>query len=214
MPVGSSHQRRARAVKRLIDLVGAGSGLLVLSPVLASAALAVRFRLGSPVLFVQVRTGIDGELFRIYKFRSMSDARDADGNVLPDEERMTPLGRFLRTSSLDELPELINVIRGEMSLVGPRPLLPEYLDLYSERQRRRHEVLPGITGWAQIKGRNALAWDEKLELDVWYVEHWSLRLDLRILLSTLLAVLARKGIAAEGHVTMPNFKGASNVDLA
>lgn len=210
----SARRRRDRVqvLKRVVDVVGAGGGLIALSPVLVFVSIAVRIRLGAPVLFVQVRTGLHGKLFRIYKFRTMTDDRDAVGLLRPDQERMTSFGRFLRASSIDELPELVNVLRGDMSLVGPRPLLPEYLDRYSERQRRRHEVRPGITGWCQIKGRNALAWEEKLELDVWYVEHWSLGLDLRILLSTVLAVLTSKGIAAEGHATMPNFQGALHPD--
>ncbi len=195
--------------KRLIDLVGAATGLVVLSPLLAVLALLVRLRLGSPVLFVQVRTGLHGRLFPIYKFRTMTDERDASGDLLPDERRLTAFGRLLRSTSLDELPELLNVCKGQMSLVGPRPLLPEYLDLYSERQRRRHQVRPGITGWCQVNGRNALSWDDKLELDVWYVEHLSLGLDLRILAATLRAVLAREGIHAEGEVSMPRFQGSA-----
>ncbi len=206
MGTGSS----ARRLKRLIDIAGAGAGLVALSPLLAMIGVAVRLRLGSPVLFVQVRTGLDGRLFRIYKFRSMTDQRDATGSLLPDDVRMTPFGRVLRSSSLDELPELINVLMGDMSLVGPRPLLPQYLDLYNERQRRRHEVRPGITGWCQVTGRNALSWDEKLELDVWYVEHWSLGLDLRILMATVRAVLSGHGVSAEGSVTMPMFEGAQS----
>lgn len=182
--------------------------MVLLSPLLAGVAVLVRVRLGSPVLFVQARTGLDGRVFRIYKFRTMSGERDADGALLPDAQRMTSFGRFLRATSLDELPELLNVLKGEMSLVGPRPLLPEYLDLYSDRQRRRHEVRPGITGWCQVKGRNSLTWDEKLELDIWYVDHCSLRTDLRILAATVLTVLARRGINAEGDVSMPRFMGS------
>ncbi|MBW3573506.1 MAG: sugar transferase [Actinobacteria bacterium] len=196
-----------RLVKQMIDVVGAAGGLVVLSPVLAVVAILVRLRLGRPVLFTQVRTGLGGRLFTIYKFRTMTDARDAAGNLLPDGERLTSFGRFLRSTSLDELPELINVMKGEMSLVGPRPLLPEYLDRYDERQCRRHELKPGITGWGQVKGRNALTWEDKLELDVWYVDHASVSLDLRILASTLRAVLTRHGIAPEGEATMPRFLG-------
>ncbi len=204
------HRRRLScSLKRLIDLVGASVGLVVLSPVLAAVAAAVRSRLGSPVLFVQARTGVEGRLFHLYKFRTMTEARDATGALLPDHARMTPYGRFLRSSSLDELPELFNVLKGDMSLVGPRPLLPHYLGLYDQRQRRRHEVRPGITGWCQVKGRNALSWEDKLELDVWYVEHWSLALDLRILAATVRAVLTARGISAEGDVTMPSFEGSS-----
>lgn len=196
-----------RLAKQLIDVVGAAGGLVILSPVLAVVAILVRCRLGRPVLFTQVRTGLGGRLFTIYKFRTMTDARDASGDLLPDGERLTSFGRFLRSTSLDELPELINVMKGDMSLVGPRPLLPEYLDRYDERQRRRHEVKPGITGWGQVKGRNSLTWEDKLELDVWYVEHASVRLDLRILASTLRAVLTRHGIAPHGEATMPRFLG-------
>ncbi len=197
-----------RRMKRLIDVVGSGGGLLLLSPLFAVVATAVRAKLGRPVLFSQTRTGLDGRSFRIYKFRSMTDARDATGALLPDHARMTPFGRFLRSSSLDELPELFNVMKGDMSLVGPRPLLPEYLDRYSDRQARRHDVRPGITGWSQVRGRNALTWDDKLELDVWYVEHWSLALDVRILAATVRAVLTRQGISPEGAATMPNFEGS------
>ncbi len=207
MPPSRTPASWSRRSKRVIDVVGAGGGLVVLSPLLAVLAVAVRTRLGRPVLFTQLRTGLDGRLFRIYKFRSMTVARDADGTLLPDGERITPFGRFLRSSSLDELPELLNVVKGDMSLVGPRPLLPEYLGLYSERQRRRLEMRPGITGWCQVKGRNSLSWDDKLELDAWYVEHWSLALDLRILAATVRAVLRREGISADGEVTMPIFRG-------
>lgn len=201
--------RLAPRAKRGIDIVGAGCGLVVVSPLLAVLGVLVRARLGAPVLFVQVRTGLDGRLFPIYKFRTMADHRDPTGALLADEQRMTPFGRFLRSSSLDELPELFNVVKGDMSLVGPRPLLPEYLDRYNERQRRRHEVRPGITGWCQVNGRNALSWEEKFELDVWYAEHWSLGLDLRILAATVRAVLTRHGISAEGEVTMPRFLGST-----
>ena len=207
MARSASPSPRSDLAKRLIDLGGAGAGLLVLSPVLAAVAALVRLRLGRPVLFSQWRTGLDGRLFRLYKFRTMTDRRDRSGVLLADEERMTSLGRRLRSTSLDELPELFNVVKGDMSLVGPRPLLPEYLGLYSERQRRRHDVKPGLTGWAQIKGRNALTWEDKLELDVWYVEHRSLWLDLRILAATLRAVLTRQGISPDGWATMPNFRG-------
>ncbi len=200
----------AQLVKRSIDLAGAGCGLIALSPLLAGVSALVRIRLGKPTLFIQVRTGLDGRLFRIYKFRTMSSGRDANGILLPDAQRLTSFGRFLRSTSLDELPELLNVVKGEMSLVGPRPLLPEYLDLYSDRQRRRHEVPPGITGWCQVKGRNGLTWDEKLELDVWYVDHWSLLTDIRILAATVLTVLARRGINAEGVPTMPRFLGSGD----
>jgi sugar transferase EpsL len=194
-------------VKRALDVIASAAGLLALSPVLGLVALVVRVNLGSPVFFRQVRPGLHGRPFRLVKFRTMRDAAGPDGRPLPDAERLTPFGRFLRASSLDELPELWNVLRGEMSLVGPRPLLTEYLPLYSPRQARRHEVRPGLTGWAQVNGRNALGWKERLELDVWYVEHRSLALDLRILLRTVATVFARRGISHAGHVTMEPFRG-------
>jgi lipopolysaccharide/colanic/teichoic acid biosynthesis glycosyltransferase len=194
--------------KRILDATAAAVGLVVLAPVLAATALAVRVGIGSPVLFRQVRPGLHGRPFRMLKFRTMRDAADASGQPLPDAERLTRLGRFLRSTSLDELPELWNVLRGEMSLVGPRPLLMEYLPLYSPEQARRHEVRPGITGWAQVNGRNAIGWDERFRLDVWYVDHRSLRLDLRILLMTLKKVFAREGISQEGQATMERFAGA------
>lgn len=194
--------------KRLFDIVAAAMGLIVLSPVIAVVAYLIRKRLGSPVLFRQVRPGLDGKPFEMVKFRTMRDAVDAEGNSLPDSERMTDFGRFLRSSSLDELPELWNVIRGEMSLVGPRPLLMEYLPLYNAEQLRRHEVRPGVTGWAQINGRNALSWDEKFKLDVWYVNNQSFWLDLKIIFLTVKKVLIKDGISAEGEVTMPKFTGS------
>ncbi|WP_412062445.1 sugar transferase [Rubrivirga sp. IMCC45206] len=193
--------------KRALDVALAGMGLLVLSPVLAVVALLVRTRLGSPIRFRQVRPGLHGEPFEMVKFRTMTDARGPDGRLLPDADRLTPFGRFLRSSSLDELPELWNVLRGEMSLVGPRPLLVRYLDRYTPEQARRHDVRPGITGWAQINGRNALSWDEKFALDTWYVDHASLALDLKILALTLKKVLVREGIAADGQATMTEFMG-------
>ena len=194
-------------LKRLLDIVGALLGLLLLSPVFLGITLAVRRRMGPPALFSQLRAGLGGRPFRLYKFRSMTDARDGDGSLLPDADRLTPLGVFLRRTSLDELPQLWNVLCGAMSLVGPRPLLPEYVPLYDERQRKRLSVRPGITGWAQINGRNALTWEEKFELDVWYVEHRSLRLDLKILAATAWKVLRREGISAPGAATMPPFRG-------
>ncbi len=193
------------SAKRVIDVLGAGGGLIALAPVLLLIALAVRRSLGSPVLFRQVRAGCDGRPFQLLKFRTMSEARDAAGQLLPDEQRLTRLGSWLRSTSLDELPELINVLRGDMSLVGPRPLLPEYLPHYSADQARRHEMRPGITGWAAVQGRNAVSWERRLTLDVWYVDHWSLCLDLKILLMTVVKVLRREGISAEGHATMPRF---------
>jgi lipopolysaccharide/colanic/teichoic acid biosynthesis glycosyltransferase len=195
-------------LKRALDLSLSATALVLLSPVLAGLALMVRRRLGSPVLFSQVRPGLHGKPFRMYKFRTMTDARDADGNLLPDAERLTDFGKWLRASSLDELPELINVLRGEMSLVGPRPLLMEYLPLYSPEQARRHEARPGITGWAQINGRNAISWDDKFALDVWYVDHQGVWLDVRILALTVWRVLRREGISAAGEATMPKFTGS------
>ena len=195
--------------KRVFDLVLTIPALLFLSPLLAAIALLVRARLGAPVLFRHERPGHRGRLFTLLKFRTMSGERDANGEPLSDERRLTPLGRRLRRWSVDELPELIHVVRGEMSLVGPRPLLPEYLERYSAEQARRHDVRPGITGWAQIHGRNQLSWPERLELDVWYVDHVSLGLDLRILLTTAWKIVTGEGISATGHATMPRFRGAS-----
>ena len=194
-------------MKRLFDLLASAIGFLVLALPLALLAWQVRRKLGSPVLFTQVRPGLDGKPFRMFKFRTMTDARDASGALLPDAQRLTPFGRFLRASSLDELPELWNVFRGEMSLVGPRPLLMEYLPLYSPEQARRHEVRPGITGWAQVNGRNAISWADKFELDVWYVDHRSLLLDIRRWWLTVRKVLVRDGISAAGEATMPRFEG-------
>jgi sugar transferase EpsL len=197
----------SRSLKRLADVWIAGGALVVLSPLLAVLWIAIRMRLGSPAIFRQARGGLGNRPFTFYKFRTMTDERDAGGGLLPDHARLTPLGRWLRHSSFDELPQLWNVLKGDMSLVGPRPLLADYLELYGERQRRRHEVRPGITGWAQVNGRNALPWAEKLELDVWYVEHWSPRLDALILWRTLLVALGREGVDQGGDVTMPRFEG-------
>ena len=194
--------------KRLTDLGLALAALALLWPVLLCLAVLVRLQLGVPVLFRQTRPGLHGRPFSILKFRTMTDARDAQGNLLPDGERLTRFGRFLRSASLDELPELFNVLRGDMSLVGPRPLLMAYLPLYSPEQARRHEVRPGITGWAQVNGRNALSWEEKFAMDVWYVDHRSLRLDVKILVLTVRKVLARDGISAAGEATMPRFTGS------
>ncbi len=194
-------------MKRIFDLLAASFGLLVLALPLLALAWQVRRKLGSPVLFAQVRPGLHGKPFRMVKFRTMTDARDASGALLPDAQRLTLFGRFLRASSLDELPELWNVLRGEMSLVGPRPLLMEYLPLYSPEQARRHDVRPGITGWAQVNGRNAISWADKFALDVWYVDHRSLWLDVRILWLTVRKVLVRDGISAAGEATMPRFEG-------
>lgn len=196
------------AVKRLTDLVVASVALVLLLPVMLLLVLLVRLWLGSPVIFAQVRPGRQGHPFRMLKLRTMTNARDAQGYLLPDGQRLTPFGRFLRSTSLDELPELWNVLRGEMSLVGPRPLLMEYLDLYTPEQARRHEVRPGITGWAQVNGRNALSWEERFALDVWYVDNRSPALDIKILWMTVATVLTRRGINAKGHATMPPFRGA------
>lgn len=195
--------------KRVLDVVFAGGGLLVLTGPLLLLGLLVRSRLGSPVLFKQMRPGLGGQPFTMYKFRTMTDERGPDGELLPDAVRLTPFGKFLRSTSLDELPELWNVLRGDMSLVGPRPLLTSYLPLYNERQVRRHEVRPGVTGWAQVNGRNALSWEEKFEHDVWYVDNQTLILDLKILWMTLQKVFKREGISAAGDATMPIFKGST-----
>lgn len=193
--------------KRILDLAITLPGVILLTPVFLTVALLVRIFHGSPVLFTQVRPGYQNRPFPVFKFRTMTEARDAEDRLLPDEERLTPLGRFLRSTSLDELPELLNVLRGEMSLVGPRPLFIQYLERYSPEQARRHHVLPGMTGWAQVNGRNALSWDAKFQLDVWYVDHWSFRLDLKILLLTFWKVLKREGISQPGYATAEEFMG-------
>jgi len=200
--------------KRALDLALTVPALIVLSPVFALVALAVRASLGSPVIFKQRRPGIHERPFTLYKFRTMRDARDAQGALLPDSRRLTRLGAFLRATSLDELPELVNVLRGDMSLVGPRPLLMEYLPLYSPEQRRRHDVRPGVTGLAQVNGRNALTWREKFALDIEYVDHVSVGLDLRILLLTIGSVVRSEGISHSGHVTMQPFRGGHGRDDA
>lgn len=197
----------SRQGKRISDILVASLGLMVLSPMVVVLALLIRTNIGSPILFAQQRPGLHGKPFTIYKFRTMTDARDNEGNLLPDAERLTRLGRFLRSTSLDEVPELFNVLKGEMSLVGPRPLLMKYLPLYTEEQARRHEVHPGITGWAQINGRNAISWEEKFALDVWYVEHCSFWLDLKIIALTIWKVLRREGINHQGEATMSEFMG-------
>jgi sugar transferase EpsL len=196
-----------RIVKPLFDRTVAAVALLVLSPLLLLAALLVRISMGAPVLFRQTRPGHRGKPFAFLKFRTMSNAVDERGAPLPDEQRLTRVGRLLRSTSLDELPQLINVLKGDMSLVGPRPLLMSYLERYSPEQMRRHDVLPGITGWAQVHGRNALPWAERLALDVWYVDHRSLAVDLRIIIKTIRAVVFREGISQPGHVTMTEFRG-------
>ncbi len=208
----SSRNDASRAVvppvsKRILDLIVASLMLVLFSPVMLIVALLVRLLLGSPVLFRQERPGYRGRPFFLYKFRTMTEARDTDGAPLPDAGRLTSLGRFLRAASLDELPEFFNVLRGEMSLVGPRPLLMEYLPRYSPEQMRRHEVLPGLTGWAQVNGRNALDWPARFRLDVWYVEHWSFWLDIKILLLTVWKVFKREGISQPGQATTEYFMG-------
>jgi len=196
-------------MKRLFDLLAAIAGLCVLWPLLLLLALLVRVKLGSPVLFRQQRPGLHGKPFYIYKFRSMTDARGADGELLPDAQRLPSFGQFLRRYSLDELPQLLNVIKGDISLVGPRALLMEYLPLYDAEQSRRHDVRPGITGWAQVNGRNAISWEQKFALDVWYVEHQSFMLDVKILWMTVQKVVQSEGVAQDGHVTMEKFRGSA-----
>ncbi|NLX95781.1 MAG: sugar transferase [Rhodopirellula sp.] len=195
--------------KRLFDATLAAAGLVILAPLLATVALAVRLALGSPVLFRQQRAGLHGRTFTMYKFRTMKDTRDQEGRLLPDEQRVTRLGRFLRSTSLDELPELVNVLRGEMSLVGPRPLLPQYLGRYTPEQARRHEVRPGLTGLAQVQGRLRLGWEERFALDVWYVDHWTFLLDLKILLVTVWKVLRREGTTAISEEVLVEFQGTA-----
>lgn len=194
-------------VKRAIDIVCSGLGLIVLSPILLITAILIRIKLGSPIFFTQDRLGKDGKVFKMIKFRTMLDAVDKWGEPLPDEERMISFGQLLRSTSIDELPELINVFKGDMSLVGPRPLLVEYKELYSPEQFRRHEVRPGITGWAQVNGRNTLGWSERFKLDVEYVDKYNLFMDIKILFMTVLKVVKRDGISQEGHVTMEKFNG-------
>ncbi len=194
-------------VKRLIDIIGALVALIIFSPVLAFTAWKVAKTMGKPVFFRQVRPGLNGEPFEMVKFRTMRDATGSDGQPLPDSERITPFGSFMRRASLDELPEFWNVLKGDMSLVGPRPLLMQYLPLYSKEQFRRHEMKPGITGWAQINGRNAISWDEKFKLDVWYVDNKSVQLDIKVLFFTVKKVAFREGISANDHATMPFFEG-------
>ena len=194
-------------LKRLVDIFGAVFGLLMLSPILLGVALLIRINMGAPILFQQTRAGLHGKPFRMIKFRSMLNAVTSDGKPLPDGQRLTNLGKFLRSSSLDELPELWNVVKGEMSLAGPRPLLMEYLPLYSDEQARRHEARPGVTGWAQVNGRNVISWSEKFALDVWYVDNRTIWLDFKIIWMTVKKVLIREGISAEGEVTVAKFTG-------
>lgn len=195
-------------LKRAIDLAVGSSVFLVSAPILLGASVAIAKSMGRPVLFKQQRPGLNGEPFYIYKFRTMTDARDDQGELLPDEQRMTKVGSFIRKTSIDELPQLINVQKGDLSLVGPRPLLMEYLPLYSEEQMKRHLVKPGITGWAQVNGRNAISWEAKFKLDVWYVENQSFKLDMYILYKTFINVLNRKDVSAKDHVTMEKFRGS------
>lgn len=194
--------------KRLFDLVLTIPGLLIIGPILLLLAIYIRIRLGTPVLFRQLRPGLNGKPFLLYKFRTMTSEVDNHGEPLPDTQRLTSFGQFLRSFSLDELPELINVLKGEMSLVGPRPLLMQYLERYTQEQARRHEVLPGITGWAQINGRNALTWEDKFRFDTWYVGHWSLQLDIKILALTFWKTIKREGISQPGHATSEEFMGS------
>lgn len=194
-------------LKRLMDILLSAAGLILLSPVFLVTAVLVRLKLGSPVIFRQARPGRDGEIFHLYKFRSMTDSRDVDGNLLPDEVRLTSFGKKLRASSLDELPELLNILRGDMSIVGPRPLLVKYLPLYNEEQRHRHDVRPGLTGWAQVNGRNSVTWEDKFRLDLWYVQNMSFLVDMKIILLTVRSVLRRDGISSDTAATMEEFTG-------
>ena len=195
-------------MKRIVDILVSFFGIVLLTPIFLLVAFLIRKNLGSPVIFSQIRPGIDGKPFKMYKFRSMKNAIDTSGNPLPDAERLTPFGQKLRSTSLDELPELWNVLKGDMSLVGPRPLLMEYLPLYDKEQYRRHEMRPGITGWAQINGRNAISWEDKFKLDVWYVDNQSLKLDLKILLLTIKKVFIKEGVSSSGEVTTSKFTGS------
>jgi len=203
---------RKNSIKRFFDLVVADPSVIILSPLLIFIGILVRLKIGSPVFFRQVRPGLYGKPFTIYKFRTMTDKRDKDGNLLPDRARLTRLGHFLRKTSMDELPEFFNVINGNMSIVGPRPLLMQYLDRYTPEQARRHEVRPGITGWAQVNGRNAISWEDKFKLDVWYVDNWSLWLDVRIIAMTVMKVLKREGINQKGEATASEFNPQISAD--
>ena len=198
-------------MKRIFDLVLSIPAFFLLFPLMLIIAVLVRFKIGLPVLFRQVRPGLNGRPFTIYKFRTMTDALDLDGNLLPDADRLTSLGRFLRKTSIDELPELFNVIKGDMSIVGPRPLLMQYLDRYTPEQAGRHEMKPGLTGWAQVNGRNAISWEDKFKFDMWYVDNWSLKLDLKIIGITIKEVLKRKGISSEGEATAAEFMGQNGL---
>ncbi|MBE3144317.1 MAG: sugar transferase [Planctomycetes bacterium] len=199
-------------VKRLFDIISSAAGLIVISPLLVVLAVLVRLKLGSPILFCQQRPGLGGKAFVIYKFRTMTDQRDASGNLLPDSQRLPAFGQFLRSTSFDELPELLNVLKGDMSIVGPRPLMMKYLSRYTTEQARRHEVKPGITGWAQINGRNAISWEDKFKLDVWYVDNWTLWLDVKIILKSVWMVATKQGITQQGRATMDEFMGTPQND--
>ena len=201
-----------RILKRIIDITASFAGLLLLSPVLLITSIMVRLKLGSPVLFKQQRPGLNGKPFCMYKFRTMTDEKDAEGNLLPDEQRLPKFGQMLRSTSLDELPELLCVLKGDMSLVGPRPLMMKYLPRYTAEQFRRHQAKPGITGWAQVNGRNAVGWEDRFKLDVWYVDNWNVWLDIKILFKTVMAVFQREGIVEEGCVTMTEFMGTEQQD--
>ena len=196
-----------RSLKRILDILGSGAGLIILSPIILYYAYKIFKEMGSPVFYNRLRAGQFGKEFKLYKFRTMTDAKDKEGNLLPDAERLTELGKRIRSSSIDELPQLWNVLKGEMSLVGPRPLLLDYVPLYSKEQKRRLDVPQGVTGWAQIKGRNSLTWEQKFANDLWYVDNWSLWLDIKILFITVIKVLKHEGISAEGEATMTKFEG-------
>ena len=200
----------SKLAKRLFDLFSACIGLIFLAPILTVVAILVRFKIGSPIFFKQLRPGLNGRTFSVYKFCTMTDKRNKEGNLLPDKERLTSFGQFLRRTSIDELPELFNVIKGDISIVGPRPLLTQYLNHYTLEQARRHEVKPGITGWAQVNGRNTISWEDKFRLDVWYVDNWSFWLDLKIIFITFLRVVLRKGISVKEYAIMPEFVGTGN----
>lgn len=207
------HASVSKFSKRILDLVCGSVAWFLLAPFLVTIATLIRFNLGAPIFFKQSRPGLSGKPFNLYKFRTMNDARDNNGKLLPDADRLTPLGGFLRATSFDELPELLNIIRGDMSLVGPRPLLMQYLGRYTKDQARRHDVKPGLTGWAQVNGRNSLSWEEKFKLDVWYVDNQSIVLDVRIILMTVKQVLLRTGITHQGEATMHEFMGNSNIQI-
>jgi sugar transferase EpsL len=199
-------------IKRLFDIISSATGLIVISPLLLILAVLVRLKLGSPILFRQQRPGLGGKAFVIYKFRTMTDQRDASGNLLPDDQRLPAFGRFLRSTSFDELPELLNVLKGDMSIVGPRPLMMKYLGRYSPEQARRHEVKPGITGWAQVNGRNTVSWEDRFKLDIWYVDNGTFWLDMKIILKSIWMVVAREGITQQGRATMDEFMGTPQKD--